>query len=184
MNAYDFDKTIFRGDSTARFYRFCLARTPRMLKRLPRLAFEAAFVLPRDKTRFKQSMFGFLRDLDDPEGMVAAFWEKNRGRIKPFYLRQRKPDDMILSASPEFLLRPILTELGVTCLIASPVDVHTGLYSGENCHGKEKVRRLRETYGDVTIDEFYSDSHVDDPLAEIAKAAFRVKGDRILPWDA
>lgn len=154
MNAYDFDKTIFRGDSTARFYRFCLARTPRMLKRLPRLAFEAAFVLPRDKTRFKQSMFGFLRDLDDPEGMVAAFWEKNRGRIKPFYLRQRKPDDMILSASPEFLLRPILTELGVTRLIASPVDVHTGLYSGENCHGKEKVRRLRETYGDVTIDEF------------------------------
>ena len=113
MNAYDFDKTIFRGDSTARFYRFCLARTPRMLKRLPRLAFEAAFVLPRDKTRFKQSMFGFLRDLDDPEGMVAAFWEKNCGRIKPFYLRQRKPDDMILSASPEFLLRPILTELGV-----------------------------------------------------------------------
>lgn len=184
MNAYDFDKTIFRGDSTARFYRFCLGRTPRMLKRLPRLAFEALFVLPRDKTRFKQSMFGFLRDLDDPEGAVAEFWQRNRGRIKPFYLEKRRADDIIISASPEFLLRPILTELGVTRLLASPVDIHTGQYSGENCHGKEKVRRLREAYGDVEIDEFYSDSHVDDPLAEIAKTAFRVKGDRILPWDA
>lgn len=184
MNAYDFDKTIFRGDSTARFYRFCLGRTPRMLKRLPRLAFEALFVLPRDKTRFKQSMFGFLRDLDDPEGAVAEFWKRNRGRIKPFYLEKRRADDIIISASPEFLLRPILTELGVTCLLASPVDIHTGRYSGENCHGKEKVRRLREAYGNVEIDEFYSDSHVDDPLAEIAKTAFRVKGDRILPWDA
>ena len=72
----------------------------------------------------------------------------------------------------------------MTRLLASPVDVHTGLYSGENCHGKEKVRRLRETYGNVQIDEFYSDSHVDDPLAEIAKTAFRVKGERVLPWDA
>ncbi len=184
MNVYDFDKTIFCGDSTARFYRFCLGRTPKMWRRLPRLALEALFVLPRDKTRFKQSMFGFLKDLDDPEKAVAEFWQRNRGRIKPFYLEKRRADDIIISASPEFLLRPILTELGVTRLLASPVDIHTGLYSGENCHGREKVRRLRETYGDVQIDEFYSDSHVDDPLAEIAKTAFRVKGDRILPWDA
>lgn len=184
MNVYDFDKTIFCGDSTARFYRFCLGRTPKMWRRLPRLALEALFVLPMDKTRFKQSMFGFLKDLDDPEKAVAEFWQRNRGRIKPFYLEKRRADDIIISASPEFLLRPILTELGVTRLLASPVDIHTGLYSGENCHGREKVRRLRETYGDVQIDEFYSDSHVDDPLAEIAKTAFRVKGDRILPWDA
>lgn len=184
MNVYDFDKTIFRGDSTARFYRFCLRRTPRMLKRLPRLAFEALLVLPRDKTRFKQSMFGFLRDLDDPERAVTEFWQQNRRRIKPFYLEKRRADDIIISASPEFLLRPILTELGVTRLLASPVDIHTGLYSGENCHGREKVRRLRQAYGNVEIDEFYSDSHADDPLAEIAKSAFCVKGDRILPWDA
>ena len=66
MNAYDFDNTVFRGDSTARFYVFCLLRTPRMIRRVPRLLWEAAFVLKKDKQRFKQNMFAFLSDLDDP----------------------------------------------------------------------------------------------------------------------
>ena len=43
MNVYDFDNTILRGDSTALFYLYCLRRTPRMLLRLPGLAFGALF---------------------------------------------------------------------------------------------------------------------------------------------
>ena len=44
------------------------------------------------------------------------------------------------------------------------------------------MRLFRERYGGE-IDEFYSDSHSDDPLAKISKKAFLVKGDRILDWD-
>ena len=182
MNAYDFDNTVFRGDSTARFYIFCLLRTPRMILRVPRLLWEAVFVLKKDKQRFKENMFAFLSDLDDPEKMIAAFWKKNRRRIKRFYEDGRREDDIILSASPEFLLRPILSELGVKKLIASPVDVRTGKYSGKNCHGGEKVRRLRAEYPDAVIDNFYSDSHSDDPMAAIAKNAWLVNGDSITPW--
>ena len=50
-----------------------------------------------------------------------------------------------------------------------------------NCHGEEKVRRFREVYGDAQIDEFYSDSLHDTPLAKEAKRAFLVKKDEILP---
>ena len=35
MNVYDFDNTILRGDSTVRFYAYCLMRTPRMWLDIP-----------------------------------------------------------------------------------------------------------------------------------------------------
>ena len=37
-------------------------------------------------------------------------------------------------------------------------------------------------YPDAVIDNFYSDSFADAPLAEIAQKAFMVKKDQILPW--
>nr|MCR5794918.1 haloacid dehalogenase-like hydrolase [Solobacterium sp.] len=71
---------------------------------------------------------------------------------------------------------------GIRTCMASPVDMHTGRYSGVNCHGKEKVRRYNEFFKDIQINRFYSDSYSDSPLAEIAEEAFLVKGDRLLPW--
>ena len=183
MNAYDFDKTIFDGDSTARFYKYCLLRTPKMFLRLPRLALEAVFLLPKNKQRFKENMFGFLRDLKNPEKMLDDFWKKNGSRIKKFYLAKKREDDLIASASPEFLLRPILATLGITRLIASPVDFHTGKYSGPNCHGQEKVIRFFDEFPGETIDNFYSDSHSDDPMADIAKNAHLVRGEKIMGWN-
>lgn len=183
MNAYDFDKTIFDGDSTARFYVYCLVRTPKMLLRIPRLAFEAVFLLKKDKQKFKQNMFAFLTDLADAEGMIADFWRKNEGRIKKFYLDQQRPDDLIASASPEFIVRPMTEKLGIRHLIASPVDVKTGLYYGRNCHGQEKVIRFRREFPGMEIEKFYSDSHSDDPMAAIAKEAFMVKGETLSKWE-
>ena len=65
--------------------------------------------------------------------------------------------------------------------MGSPVDRHTGRFSGLNCHGEEKVRRFREVFPEVQIDEFYSDSHSDAPLAALAKRAWLVRGDERIP---
>ncbi|MBR4236293.1 MAG: haloacid dehalogenase-like hydrolase [Clostridia bacterium] len=183
MNVYDFDNTILRGDSSVRFYTYCLLRTPRMLLRLPRLLYGALFVLRRDKQRFKQDMFAFLRDIDDPQAAVARFWDKNIRRVKPFYLAQKRDTDVIISASPEFLIAPAMARLGAMRVLASPVDIHTGLYHGKNCHGQEKVRIFRAEYPDACVDAFYSDSHSDDPMAALARSAYLVKGEKLLPWD-
>jgi phosphatidylglycerophosphatase C len=179
MNVYDFDNTIFRGDSTARFFCFCLKRHPRILRRLPVVAFAALLLLTgrTDKTGFKGRLFGFLRDLPDVEAEVAAFWSKNAGRIKHWYLAQKRDDDLIISAGPEFLLRPVCPRL-----IASRVDPRTGAYIGKNCDGAEKLRRFRSEFESATIDEFYSDSLRDAPLAKVAARAYLVKGDQISPW--
>lgn len=126
-------------------------------------------------------MYGFLRRVPDVDAELEAFWAKNFDRVNPWYLAQKRPDDIIISASPEFLVRIPAQKLGVR-LLASRVDKHTGRTDGENCHGAEKVRRLHETYPDVEIAEFYSDSRSDSPLAELAERAYLVHGQERTPW--
>ena len=185
MNAYDFDKTIYDGDSTADFYFFCLKRHRSIIVLAPSLfcAFCKFYIFKRGtKTEFKEKMYRFLTKCDIQKD-VDDFWAKNSCKIKKFYLEQQKEDDVIISASPEFLLSPICKNLGIKHLIASKVDCHSGKYRGINCHGKEKVRRFYEKFKDCEIEEFYSDSKSDTPMAEISKKAFLVDGNKIYIWN-
>lgn len=184
MNVYDFDNTILRGDSTARFFAYCLKRFPKMWLDIPGQAVNGLlFALKiRKKQAFKERLLRFLTRIGDVDAAVDRFWAINFSRIKPFYDETRRADDVIISASPEFLIAPACARLGIAAAMGSPVDKHTGKFFGANCHGKEKVRRFYERFPQGKIDVFYSDSHSDDPLAALSARAVRVKGDRLLPW--
>ena len=184
MNVYDFDKTIYDGDSTMDFYLFSLKRHKKILALAPSLlgAVTRFYVFKKgSKTEMKEVMYRFLR-FCDTEKDVADFWKTHAAKIKPLYRERQRKDDVIISASPEFLLRPVCDRLGISCLMASRVNPQTGIYDGVNCHGKEKVRRFREVFGEAGIEEFYSDSYSDTPLAEIAEKAFIVKGEELEDW--
>lgn len=183
VNVYDWDKTIFPVDSTVAFVRWCLRRHPGVIRALlGTLALLPGYWLGKvSKTAIKERMYGFLRRVPDVDAELEAFWAQNFARVNPWYLAQRRPDDIIISASPEFLVRIPAQKLGVR-LLASRVDKHTGKTDGENCHGAEKVRRLHEAYPDVEIAEFYSDYRSDSPLAELAEHAYLVHGQTRTPW--
>jgi len=183
INVYDFDNTIYRGDSSFDFYRHCCSRYPRVRRDLfGVLQLAAALLLHRrDKTRAKERFYRYLSFVPNVEKEVLLFWEIHEQNIKPWYLEQKRADDLIISASPVFLLTPICDRLGVK-LIASRVEAQTGIYHGLNCHDEEKVRRLRKERPEVGIDKFYSDSLADAPLAKLAREAFLVKGDAISPF--
>jgi len=183
MNVYDFDKTIYDGDSTFDFLMFCAKKNKAVRKMLPGIALRGVLFLLGiiKKQDFKEKMFSFLTVIDvDKE--VKKFWRLNIGNVKIWYAMQQKEDDMVISASPEFLVQGAMNLLNIKYMMASPVDKNTGKYYGKNCHGEEKVARLRERYPDAVIDEFYSDSYSDSPLARLAKKAYLVKGDKLLPW--
>lgn len=184
MNVFDFDKTIFYGDSTYRFFLFSLRRHPSIFFRLPCIAICAMRYYTfhiGTKTEFKEKMYGFLKCCDT-EKDVEDFWDKNISRIKPLYNEIHRDDDLIISASPEFLLKPLEKRLGIT-VIASRVSPNDGKTTGLNCYHEEKVRRFREIYQDTQIGSFYSDSYSDEPLALLAQNAYIVDGDSIIPWD-
>ena len=183
MNVYDFDGTIYYGDSTADFIGYCIRKYPKTLLWLPVTAW--AFFLYilgiYSKTKFKEKMYGFLKYV--PKGAVECFWQENQRKIKPWYKAQQKPDDMVISASPEFLIKPICSMIGIKTVMASKVNIKTGKTEGLNCHDTEKVRRLYEFDKDAKINEFYSDSFADQPLADIAERAYMVKGDKRTLWN-
>ncbi len=184
MNVYDFDKTIYKFDSTADFYLYSLRKHPKILLLLPSLlkAYLRFYLFKKGtKTQFKEKMMRFVTKID-LEKDLEDFWKTHKKKIKSYYLNQQQESDVIISASPRFLLEPICKELGIKSLIASEVSPVTGIFSSLNCHGEEKVRRFRKEFGNAQIDEFYSDSYSDTPLAKIAASAFMVKGDKINPW--
>ncbi|MDR1002265.1 MAG: HAD-IB family phosphatase [Oscillospiraceae bacterium] len=184
MNVYDFDKTIYRGDSTLDFYFFCLKRNPAVLLKLPSQLVGGVKYLAgmHGKTEFKQAFYSFLKILPDTKKCVSDFWHSHERKLEQWYINQMSGEDVIISASPDFLLRPLCERLGVT-LIASIVDSETGRCEGRNCYGEEKLLRFRELYKDTAIDKFYSDSHSDYPLAKIARENYIVREGKILEWE-
>ena len=184
MNVYDFDNTIYNGDSTLDFFLFCLKKHPKIIKYIPRQIY--GFILYKShkitKKEFKEMFFSFLSCLVDAKSDVASFWKKNEQKIKPWYISQRSNTDIVISASPRFLLEMICQELNINDLIASEVDITSGKFSGENCHDEVKVILFRKKYPDSIIDNFYSDSISDLPMAKIATNAYLVKKSVITKW--
>ncbi len=185
LNIYDFDKTIYDGDSTAGFIKYCAKRYIKAyITVIPTLwAFFLYMLGIYSKTKFKEKMYKFLKYVPDIDNALEDYWNRNEKNILDYYKKQARENDIIISASPEFLLKPICKRLGIKYLIASRVDRHSGKYTGQNCHGGEKVIRLRDEYGIEHCDSFYSDSFSDTPLAEIADSAYIVRKNNITPWN-
>lgn len=184
MHVYDFDKTIYRGDSTTHFYLYCLRKQPSLSRFLPRqgIAF-LRFLFGRiDKTACKQIFYTFLQGVPHIEKRVEDFWRTHKKNIMPWYLQQHQAEDVVISASPQFLLAPICQQLGISHLIASRVHPKTGKYTGLNCYGEEKVKRFHQEFGETAISKFYSDSLSDTPLAKLSEHSFLIRNQAVTPW--
>ncbi|MBR0138510.1 MAG: HAD-IB family phosphatase [Erysipelotrichaceae bacterium] len=185
MNVYDFDKTIYPHDSTVDFYLSQLRRNPLLCRYWPRQLFGFAgyYLFHRfDKTVMKSYFYSYLKGVKDIDGEVERFWDKNIHLIKDFYKENHQDDDLIISASATFLISAACRRLGITNILASDVDQYTGKVLSPNCHGQEKVERMQQAGYSLDIQQFYSDSLNDTPLAKLARESYLVKGNKIVPW--
>lgn len=182
MNIYDFDNTIYNGDSSKDFFLYCLKRNKKILMDIIPICFMLFLYLIKiiEKEKFKEVFFRFLKRINGVE-YVNDFWEINATKIKNFYIKQHKENDIIISASPYFLLEPIANKYKFK-LIATEMDINTGHITGNNCYGEEKVKRLNEL-GIYECNKFYSDSLSDTPCSRLAKKSFIVKGNDLIFWN-
>lgn len=183
LDVYDFDETIYSGDSSLDFYLFCVSRRPWLLAYLPYQCWHLLRLRLKTESRkhFKQAFFIFLENVANLDATIEGFWKVNTRKIKPWYAASDHAADVIISASPEFLLRPICKKFGVRMLIGTHMDGRTGKIDGENCRGLEKVIRLKEVMPDIRVRKAYSDSLADLPLLGLAKEPFIVVGDTVMP---
>lgn len=179
MNGYDFDDTIYRGNSMRRFSFFCMLRLPYLALYLPviliALLLRAVRVL--SKNAYLLLLEGYIVFVPHPERLVSKFWDKNMSRIKTWYLDQRRQDDVVVSATPFFVVGEACRRLGVEC-IATDMDTR-GKLKGKHCHGKYKVAAFQKIHPDATLLTYYSDSSSDMPMWRFAERGYFVKGDKI-----
>lgn len=186
MNVYDFDKTIYDGDSTLDFYFFCLRQQPGLFRCLPRQLYGGFcyYLGFSEKLLFKERFYSYLSKVTDVDEKIQKFWDCHERKIMSWYKAQAATDDVVISASAEFLLQEICRRLGIRHLLASKVDRHTGKCLSRNCYGAEKCTRYYASHlGREKIDNFYSDSYTDKPMADIAVRSFRIKGRNVYPWE-
>lgn len=180
---FDFDKTIYDGDCSVDFFFFTLRRYPSIVRYIPIqvLGLFACALGRINKTRAKELFFIFLRHRFDRNGHIEAFWRAHKHKLKKWYLEEDISRDIIISASPEFLVRPICQDIGVPDVIATNMNIQNGAIKGLNCYGEEKVRRLRAAYGELDVTEAFSDSLSDLPMLQLAKKPMMVIGNQRIP---
>lgn len=84
---------------------------------------------------------------------------------------------VVVSASPENWIQPWTEEMGLR-LLASRLEIKddrlTGKIMGNNCHGEEKLSRIKEIYDLSAYTEIYAygDSSGDKPMLRAANRSF------------
>lgn len=189
MRVFDFDGTIYDGESLFDLYLYSARHDPKVFRYIaPVLRYAVKYKLGR--ATLEQMEYGvgkmtegYLTELSrskrvaSVEQLVDDFWDRYYARIKPWY--QPESDDVILTASFDLTVGEVCRRLGVRNLVASEVDVGTMKVTYLN-FSTNKAKRFRELYGpDVVIDEFYTDSKFDQPMIDMARHAFMVKGNTI-----
>lgn len=182
LDLYDFDGTIYDGDSGVDLVLFAIKKKPSVLfKVLGSISIVIFYLFKlRTKEEMKNRIFSFLEDFPDTDSFVQEFWETHEHKIKDFWKNKKSHNnDIIISASGYFWLKPIADKYKVKDLFATTVDPKTGKITGNNCHSKEKVLLFRKKYPDAIIRKMYTDSVNDLPLIEVADEGFLVKRNKI-----
>ncbi|NMP37535.1 MAG: phosphoserine phosphatase [Clostridiales bacterium] len=183
MNVYDFDNTVYDGESAIDFFICYLRRDPSLVKYIPKIV-RALIRYKRGTISIEQALGEYGRIVEDYfstvkglEDDVRIFWDKHIGKIKPFYYELHSDDDLIISASPEISLKDICARLGIKKYIGTAFD-ESGKIS-RFCFRENKVKAFFELYPNERIENFYTDSLNDKALIDISENAFLVKGMKI-----
>lgn len=183
MRVFDFDNTIYDGESPYDFYLFSLKYNPKVVRFVPPLAYygmrysKEKCTLEELEHAMAKYLKAYLNSFDDIDGMVSAFWDAHMHKIKHWYHPQ--PGDVIMTGSFDYTMNEIQRRLGIKTMLCSTVNRDTLELEHLN-FGTNKVKVFREMFGpDVVPDEFYSDNMIDLPMMKLARRAYLVHGNHI-----
>jgi len=185
MNAYDFDNTIYSGESIFDFFKFCLTKDvqlyiffPEVLMRL--IQYKLNLLTDRKIYKTAEKIINSFMKRNDHkiDELVEEFWTKNRKKLKPKFLNMLKSDDLIITGCPEFLIDYIKDDLKVNNIISTEFDFKTNKIKFI-CLGENKVDAFNKKFKNKKIEKFYTDSLTDIPFMKLAKESYFVLGNKI-----
>lgn len=185
MNVYDFDNTIYDGESALDFFFAYVMVNPKLVKLIPKVL-RALMLYTMGKVTIEDAMKKYAPyikkyycEYDRWDEFTAEFWDKRMGKIKPFYDKIRRDDDIILTASPDLTMSEIGKRLSMKNIICSHIDPESGEVT-RLCMRENKIKYFSEKYPDAKIENFYTDSIKNDGfIAQRAEHIFVVKKNKI-----
>jgi HAD superfamily phosphoserine phosphatase-like hydrolase len=184
MNIYDFDGTIYNGDSTKDIIKYGLKKHPFMVMKCLRQAKKLNKEFNMGLATFeqvKETMLSFIFKIENYPKFINDFVDSHMNKIKPLYKSRHTDNDVIVSASYDLWLNQFARKLGIRNVIATRVDMN-GKILGINCKGDEKLRRVREALPNIPIDNAYGDSQSDEILLLNAANGFVIEGNKVIPY--
>lgn len=189
---YDFDGTLYDGDSFIDFFIFSIKKYPITVITLILLPVYVLLwkIKAIDDKKLKEQFLVFLKNKtpDFRENLVSDFWKSKKYKLFSWIDDELKRDketglDLIcISASPDFLLLNFVKNLGFNKVICSDFYNETKklhLMKSKNCKGDEKVSRLNAWGAKnkviFSVKKMVSDSFVDMPLFKLAEKCYFVK---------
>jgi phosphoserine phosphatase len=184
MNVYDFDNTIYDGESAFDLFKFFMKKDKKLITFMPTVVTAFAkyklgkLTVEEAINNYAQRALDYYIKNPEYKHCIPEFWDKHEKNIKPFYEDVRKDDDLILSCLPEISLSEICKRLGVKNYLGTSINEEEGKIE-RLCLRENKVTAFFERYPNAEIDDLYTDSFNDKPLMDISKHVYLVKGNKI-----
>ena len=200
--AFDFDGTLTKRDTLLPFLA-CGLGWPRFLLALtlcsPWLAAFALRLIPNHVAKQKLMLFTLkgksVAEVDEWTSRWLA--QSFPGQLQSWTMarlaehQQQGHCCVMVSASPDIYLKRVAQQLGFDALLCTEMAVMDGRLTGDmqtpNCHGKQKVLRLKAWMAErfaadsgAEVVYAYGDTSGDKPMLRLAAHAFY----RCKPWKA
>jgi len=180
MKVFDFDNTIYNGESIFDFALFVIWRKKSLLRYFPiglKMLFfykTRKFTVESYTKELEKYMKPFLENQEFIQSLVEEFWEKNIDKLYPHMLKKINRDDVIVTSSPDFLIAGIKDVINTEHILATEIDFKKGKVRYLNFQ-ENKVKLFCKKYKEKAIEEFYTDSYNDEPFMKISNKVFLVK---------
>lgn len=176
MNVFDFDGTILYGDSEDYFMAYALKHLKISLKDRFEMKFyqflrKIKLVSPQTQ---RNHTYPYIMHVSNVEKFVKEFWDEHEKFIFPYFYKVHQDDDVVISATPHFILDEIMRRLKIKTLIASDVDLKTGKMIGKMCFGDEKEVYYNKFFNKRPFDNYYFDKDHDMCLLKYSTNGYRV----------
>ena len=179
MQAFDFDDTLYKGESTFDFALFVIKKNKRLIKHLPGIlrALGAYKLCLWDEDKFLRELEKytkvFLENKDLLKELTQEFWLSHEKNLYLNMLEKVKFNDVIITASPEFLMMGIKDRLNTKHILCTKIDFDKGKITWLN-FGKNKVLCFKKVYKNKKIKNFYTDSYNDKPFMDFSDNVYLV----------
>ena len=180
MKVFDFDSTIYRGESPVDFTFYMIRHNRKIIRYVPTILITLAgykmHLIKKEKLESLSNEF-IGKVLDDPDSLsefVSQFWATHAHKLNKDIVKLIGSGDVIITASPSFLINGVSGLLNTKHILGTEIDLKQKKLVWYN-FGDNKVERYRSIYGYLQIDAFYTDSFYDEYLMGISREVYIVR---------